>query len=92
MDAYKIKKGTEFAVQGENGTYTLPRMSDLTLDDVEVFMQVKTADSLKEKLGTCKSFLLKYAPELEAEGLGDMGYIQIFNAYADAQGATLGKF
>lgn len=92
MAEYKINKGIDFTVKGDLGEYIIPRASALSLDDVAAFSAVKTADTLQEKLAICRSFLLTHAPDLEQEGLGDMGYIQIFNAYADAQGASLGKF
>lgn len=87
--AFKIQKNQPFVIEGQKGKYEIPPFSTLSVDDVGEVMGLTLETPVKERLAACKAFLLKFAPDLEKEGLGDVGYSQIFAAYEKEQ--QLGK-
>ena len=82
---YKIKKAQPFIIEGQNGKYMIPAFSSLSADDMEEVLKLKPDTPPKERARILKSFLLRFAPELESEELGDMGYVQIFQTYEKEQ-------
>lgn len=94
MADYVIRKkpGFTFAMEIDpENVYTIPAMGDLSVDDVVMFNKVATNGDVKAKCLECKAFILRHAPELEHEAIGDMEFVNIFTAYAQAQAATNGK-
>lgn len=87
--AYVIPKNAPFVIEGENGTYLIPMMRSLGIDDLGEILNIKPDTPVAEKVAITKAFLLKQAPGLENERLGDMGYFQIYMAYEKEQ--NLGK-
>lgn len=87
--AYVITKPQPFIIKGEKGEYLIPALKTLSIDQIGDVMAL-TPDTLPaERVAAVKSFLLRLAPGLEEEGLGDFGYAEIFAAYEKEQG--LGK-
>lgn len=82
---YKIKKAQPFIIEGQNGKYMIPAFSSLSTEDMGEILQLKPETPTAERMQILKRFLLRFAPELENEGLGDMGYSQIFTAYEKEQ-------
>ena len=82
---YKIK-AQPFVIEGQNGKkYTIPAFNSLSTEDVKEIMELKPDTPTEQRMQVLKRFLLKFAPELESEGLGDVGYSQIFGAYEKEQ-------
>ena len=82
---YKIKKAQPFIIEGQNGKYLIPAFNSLSTSDVSEIMSLTQDTPVEERIGILKRFLLHFAPELENEGLGDVGYSQIFAAYEKEQ-------
>ena len=82
---FKIKKAEPFVIEGEHGKYMLPAFSTLSTDDVDEILDLKPETPTKERLQILKRFILKFCPGIESEGLGDVGYSQIFSAYEKEQ-------
>lgn len=87
--AYTIPKVKPFVIKGEKGEYLIPAFSTLSVDDVSEVMGLRPETPVAERVEATKKFLLKFAPELECEQLGDVGYSMIFAAYEKEQ--NLGK-
>ena len=88
---YIIKKRESYKITGAKGEYTIPAITDLSIDDVELLTEYSESQDAKRKVEICKEFLLKYAPDLEKEEIGDMQYFMIFNDYNTSQGQDLGE-
>ena len=82
---FKIKKAQPFIIEGANGKYMIPAFSSLSTDDVSEILTLKPETPAAERVQIMKRFLLRFAPELKSEGLGDVGYSQIFGAYEKEQ-------
>jgi len=82
---YKIKKAQPFVIEGLNGKYMIPAFSSLSTEDMGEILTLTPETPLSERIPIMKRFLLRFAPELESEGLGDIGYSQIFAAYEKEQ-------
>lgn len=87
--AYTIPQVKPFVIKGQLGEYLIPAFSTLSVDDVNEVMGLKPETPVAERVEATKRFLLKFAPELEKEELGDVGYSMIFAAYEKEQ--NLGK-
>ena len=87
--AYVIPKVQPFVIKGTKGEYLIPAFSTLSVDDVSDVMALRPETPVQERLEATKKFMLKFAPELENEELGDVGYSMIFAAYEKEQ--NLGK-
>ena len=85
--AYVIKKAQPFAIKGEHGEYLIPAMSTLGTDQMGEILTMVPETPAAEKVAIAKAFLLRMAPELEKEELGDWGYFQIYMAYEKEQNA-----
>lgn len=83
--AFIINKPEPFIIKGQEGEYLIPAFSTLSADDVRDVVELTEGVPVSERLAAVKRFLLRMAPELEKEGLGDMGYSQIFAAYEKEQ-------
>lgn len=82
---YKIKKAQPFVIEGQNGKYMIPAFSSLSTEDMGEILQLTPETPTAERMQIMKRFLLRFAPGLESEELGDMGYSQIFSAYEREQ-------
>lgn len=82
---FKINKAKPFVIEGEHGKYMIPAFSSLSADDMEEIFKLSPETPTGERMQVMKRFLLRFAPELEKEELGDVGYSQIFNAYEKEQ-------
>lgn len=83
--AFIIKKPEPFAIKGEQGNYIIPAMSTLSTDQMGDILTMLPETPAAEKVAIAKAFLLRMAPELEQEELGDWGYFQIYMAYEKEQ-------
>lgn len=88
---YTIKKREPYTITGAEGTYSIPAITELSVDDVELLTEYSESQDAKRKVEICKEFLLRYAPDLEKEDIGDMQYFMIFNDYNTSQGKDLGE-
>lgn len=89
---YTIKKHEPYYIEGAEGKkYSVPAPANLDIDDAETMIRFNEAQDPKEKLTICKAFILKYAPELEQEGIGAMEYFMIFQDYNLTYADALGK-
>lgn len=82
---YKIQKAQPFIIEGANGKYMIPAFASLSAEDMSEILQLTPETPTVERIQIMKRFLLRFAPELEKEGLGDIGYSQIFSAYEKEQ-------
>ncbi|MCR4739177.1 MAG: hypothetical protein K5886_02820 [Lachnospiraceae bacterium] len=88
-NSFIIKEHEPFIIEGKKGKYEIPAWVTLSADDVEELSKLNINTPPKERYAILKDFLLKVAPGLDKEGLGDMGYVQIYSAYETAQGLTV---
>jgi len=83
----KKRKDWSFALEDEPGkVYTLPALSGLSYEEADRMQKIGQLKDVTEQGPMIKAFILKYAPELEDKGLGDMEYYEIFNAYGMSEG------
>lgn len=87
--AYVIKTPKPFAIEGQKGKYMIPALSTLSVDEIGGIMSLTADTPVSERVAAVKDFLLRMAPGLAEEELGDYGFAQIFGAYEKEQG--LGK-
>lgn len=87
--AFVIPQVKPFVIKGTKGEYLIPAFSTLSVDEVGEVMSLRPDTPVEERVEAVKKFLLKFAPELEKEELGDVGYSMIFAAYEKEQ--NLGK-
>lgn len=85
----KRKPGFRFKIEGypEEGAekvFTIPAPSQLSFEDVEKIRKLAETEDVRKHGAAMKSFLLSHCPELEKAINGEMEYMNIFNAYADA--------
>lgn len=79
---YQIKKHKPYIIKGQKGTYEIPPMVGLDFEDAAAFVDFNSDPSdAAKRIKIAKDFLLKYAPGLADEGIGDFEYFLIFNDY-----------
>ena len=89
---YKIKEHKPYEIEGKTGkVYTIPAPANLDLDDADMMIEFNASTDAKRKGVICREFLLKYAPELADEQLGDVEYFLIFSDYNSSQTQTMGE-
>ena len=92
MADFTIKKPVPFVVEGVDGAvYELPRLRDLSAEQVEAMAPASKAEDLPDKVREVKAFLLKLCPELADEPLTDMGYMSLFNALGSGSDVSVGE-
>lgn len=94
MADYIVRKrtGFTFVLEGADTVYTLPALSRLSFAEAELMRKIDQAEDLEKRGKLVKEFILKHAPELKDEDIGDMEYFAIFNSYAMSEGkAKLGE-
>jgi len=92
MADFTIEKPVPFTVEGTDGAvYELPRLRDLSADQVEAMAPASKAEELSDKVRAVKQFLLMLCPELEDEPLTDMGYMELFNALGAGSDVSMGE-
>ena len=74
-----------FNIEGDATEYKIPAFGSLSFDEVSEVAYAQRLTNLKEQGTAAKAFVLRYVPELEGLGLGDVDYLLIFNAYAESQ-------
>ena len=93
MADFKIVKPEPFIVEGIDGdTYELPRIKDLSAEQVAAMGDISEAEKPAERVSAVKAFILMLCPGLGGEPLTDMGYLSLFSALADGSDVTLGEF
>lgn len=76
-----------FQLQGHpEKTFVIPPISCVGYKDVELFNKINDEEDFEKRGELVKSFILKYAPEVEDLVAGEMMYFEIFNAYGLEQG------
>ena len=92
MADFTIKKPVPFVVEGVKGAkYELPRLSDLSVEQVEAMAPASKAEELPDKVREVKAFLLTLCPELEKEPLTDMGYMNLFTSLGAGSDISVGE-
>ena len=92
MADFTIERPVPFTVEGVDGTvYELPRLRDLSADQVEAMAPASKAKELPDKVREVKAFLLVLCPELENEPLTDMGYMELFNSLGAGSDLSVGE-
>lgn len=86
---YVIKKTQPFVIKGQKKDYLIPALTTLSTEQVGDVLALTTDTPVAERVAAVKSFLLRMAPDLADEELGDVGYSMIFAAYEKEQ--DLGK-
>ena len=82
---FKLNSKKPFVIEGEKGKYTIPPFEILSVDDFEEISRINPDMNVRDRIPIFKKFILKFAPEIESENIGDMGYSQIFAAYEKQQ-------
>lgn len=87
MAKFTLKKHTVFTfdIEGVDKEFEIPAIGALSFEDVADFTSVSNTSDTIEQGNACKKFILKFAPDVEKLGIGDMDYVTIFNAYALSQ-------
>lgn len=93
MSDFKIVKPEPFTVEGVDGTiYELPRIKDMSADQIESLGVVSAAGSDNSaQVRAQKEFILGLCSELADEPLSDMGYVYLFKALAEGSGIEVGE-
>lgn len=92
MADFTIEKPVPFVVDGASGKqYELPRLRDLSVEQVEAMAPASKATELADKVRAVKEFMLMLCPELEEEPLTDMGYMSLFNALGAGSDISVGE-
>lgn len=79
---YQIKEHDPYIIKGKKGKeYKVPQVIGLNTDDFAILIRLYQTNDPLEKMKICKEFLLHLAPGLETEGIGDVEYSKIFEAY-----------
>ena len=92
MADFTIRKPVPFVVEGAGGKeYVLPRLRDLSAEQVEAMAPASKAKELPDKVREVKAFLLTLCPELDGEPLTDMGFMELFNALGAESDVSVGE-
>ena len=93
MADFTIVAPEPFVVEGADGaTYELPRLKDLSAQQVVELGAVTDADGMEQRIDAVRGFILSLCPDIADEPITDMGYMQLFTALAEGSGITLGEF
>ena len=91
MADFVLKRNPSFKFQiegypeeGAEKVFTIPAPSQLSFDDVEKMRKISTTEDIRKHGAAIKDFLLTHCPGLDKAITGDMEYMNIFSAYADA--------
>ena len=93
-NTYILKKREDFTFALESNPkkiYTIPALKSMSFEDAEEMVKIDEESDIAKKGEKIKTFILKYAPELAEDGIGEMEYFDIFNAYGLNQGAAMGE-
>jgi hypothetical protein len=86
MANFTLRKHEDFTFVLEDDpktVYTLPAASNLGFKEAQLMANFGDETTIEKQGELVKEFILKYAPELEDKGLGDMEYYAILNAYIE---------
>ena len=89
MADFKLKKRIDFtfALEGEEETvYTLPSLKSLSFEAAKEMASIDDEKDLVKKGEMIRDFIQQSVPALAEKDLGDMEYLEIFNAYAMHEG------
>ena len=81
MTEFNIQKRTAFSIKGDQGTYTIKPIGQMSIEEIEEVSGIKDDTPLKEQAVLCRKFVLRECPDIGREKLGEMGYIEIVKAY-----------
>ena len=89
MAGYKLHEHEPYEITGKTGTvYKIPAIPNLSVDEIGYMVRFNESKDPVEKTKICKEFFISVAPDLEAEGIGDMEYFMIFEDYNKAARLT----
>lgn len=92
MADFTIEKPVPFVVKGADGKqYELPRLRDLSVEQVAAMAPASNATELVDKFRAVKEFMLTLCPDLADEPLTDMGYMSLFNALGEGSDISVGE-
>lgn len=95
MADFTIVKPVPFVVEGADGaTYELPRLKDLSAEQVAAMGEVSEAEGkeMTERIDAVRGFVLTLCPDIAGEPMTDMAYLQLFTALAEGSGISVGEF
>lgn len=93
MADFTIVAPKPFTIDGADGaTYELPRLMDLSAEQVAALAEVAEAEDTAGRCKAVRGFILYLCPELDAEPMTDMMYLQLFQALSEGSGITVGEF
>lgn len=84
MTDFVIKRRKDFVFAIEDApdqTYTLPTLSGLGFEDAQLLVKIDGEKDLAKRGPLVRDFILRFAPQLADAGVGDMQYLEIYNAY-----------
>lgn len=92
MADFTITRPVPFVVEGADGTtYELPRLTDLSAEQVASMAGASESDGLVEQAKAMREFIIALCPAIADEPLTDMGYMQLFQALAEGSGIEVGE-
>ncbi len=92
MADFTIVAPEPFVIEGTKGTYELPRIKDLSVEQLTELAAVDDAgEDVKSRCEAMRGFLLYLCPQLADEPLTDMGYTRLFTALAEGSGIEVGE-
>lgn len=91
MADFTIVAPEPFVIEGTKGTYELPRLNDLSAEQVAGLAVVGEAESEAARCEAVRDFVLLLCPQLADEPIPDMGYTRLFNALAEGSGIEVGE-
>lgn len=89
MADFIVRRRRDFVFAVEDApekTFTLPGPSSLSFEDAAITEPLNRETDIAKRGEIIKRFVLKFAPGLEALDIGDLDYVEIYNAYILAVG------
>ncbi len=92
MADFTIVAPEPFVIDGTKGTYELPRLKDLSAEQIAALADVEEAgEEIAPRCKAVREFLLFLCPGLADEPLTDTGYVSLFNALGEGSGISVGE-
>lgn len=85
---FKLKHHEPFIFEGDNGSYSIPPLEELTYDQWKGVASVSTNADADARiiLAAYKTFFLEVCPDLENEKIGDNQWLQFGSLYFESMG------
>ena len=83
---YILKHHDPFVFQGDEGTYKIPPLEELSYDSWKDVAALANGADPRQILDAYKAFFLDVCPDLAKEKIGDNQWIQFGSKYFDSMG------